>query len=133
MTSNRWQQSLSDLSNALDRLQEILSEPITKNSYVLDATIHRFEFCYELCWKTFKHLLAYDGQVDINSPREAFKQAYKRNWINDEELWLDMINDRNLTSHTYRQPTALEVYEDIKIFYPKLRETCELLKKQYVK
>lgn len=131
MTDMRWQQSLRDWGNALNRLEEMLNEPIDAKPYVLDATIHRFEFCYELCWKTLKYLLAHEGKTDINSPREVFKAAYSLHWIDNEELWIDMINSRNLTTHTYRESTAQEVYDDITSFYPALRNTYVTLQKKY--
>lgn len=85
----RWLQSIHDLERALNSLGEILDIPLHATEYVLDATVHRFEFTYELFWKTLRYLLIYDGQVGINSPREVFKAAYKRGWIHDEDVWLE--------------------------------------------
>ncbi len=131
MKEKRIKQSLKDFGKALDRLKEMLNEPIDANDYVLDATIHRFEFCYELCWKTLKFALERSGHVDSRSARDVFSKAYELDWINNEQLWIDMIDDRNLTSHTYQEPTAREVYEDIKSFYPELRKAYNFLNEKY--
>ena len=84
-----------------------------KNAVLLDGTIQRFEFTVELAWKTIKEYLEYEKFGEFNSPRSAIKEAYKINLIEDGEKWLDMLDDRNLTSHTYDENTAKEIYRNI--------------------
>ena len=76
---------------------------------VVDACIQRFEFCIELTWKTLKKCLAIEG-IEANTPRECIQQAYSIHWLDDETVWLSMLRDRNLTSHTYKEDLALEIY-----------------------
>ena len=112
MSEEKIQQSLTNLGRALARLQEALNEP-DSNSLVIDGTIQRFEFVIELFWKAFKRILSREG-IQVSTPRESIKQAYQVGWIEDEEAWLEMLRDRNETSHVYDEETARRIYESIK-------------------
>ncbi len=131
MTNPKAQQSLSNLSRALERLEEALSEPAT-NSLVVDGTIQRFEFVIKLFWKTFKRFLAYEG-VEAKTPRESLRQAYRVEWISDEAAWLEMLHDRNRTSHVYDEEMAEAIYARIRRNFPVLKRALRLLEKRYVK
>lgn len=112
MSEEKIQQSLTNLDRALTRLREALDEP-SSNSLVIDGTIQRFEFVIELFWKAFKRILDREG-IQVSTPRESIKQAYQIGWIEDEEAWLEMLRDRNETSHVYDEATARRIYESIK-------------------
>jgi nucleotidyltransferase substrate binding protein (TIGR01987 family) len=112
MSEEKIQQSLTNLGRALARLQEALDEPAS-NSLVIDGTIQRFKFVIELFWKAFKRILSREG-IQVSTPRESIKQAYQVGWIEDEEAWLEMLRDRNETSHVYDEATARRIYESIK-------------------
>jgi nucleotidyltransferase substrate binding protein (TIGR01987 family) len=79
MSEQKAQQSLENLRKALQRLQEALQES-SENSLIIDGTIQRFEFVFELYWKTFKRLLILEG-IETSTPREALKKAYEVRWI----------------------------------------------------
>jgi nucleotidyltransferase substrate binding protein (TIGR01987 family) len=102
------QEAIDYLNQALDRFDEALAIPMT-NPLAIDGTIQRFEFCFELSWKAIK-VVAFHFGADKRSPRDAIKAAYGFAWINDEALWLDILKDRNLSSHTYREDIARDVY-----------------------
>jgi nucleotidyltransferase substrate binding protein (TIGR01987 family) len=76
----------------------------------LDLIIKRFEFTYEMSWKTIKRLLSFLG-IEVKSPRETFKEAYAQGIIADEAIWLDMIEQRNLSSHVYDEYEVSEILE----------------------
>ncbi|OGT16730.1 MAG: hypothetical protein A3J49_04680 [Gallionellales bacterium RIFCSPHIGHO2_02_FULL_57_16] len=67
---------------------------------VLDVAVKRFEFTYEMAWKALKRFLDYLG-IDARAPRPVFKEAYAQGLLSDEQVWLDMIEMRNLSSHVY--------------------------------
>lgn len=113
MTEKRLKEKLNDYKNALERLKESLEMDISA-SIVLDGIIQRFEFSYELSWKIIKEYLEYQGIIEARTPRETFKEGFKSGIIDDGDAWMDMIQDRNLTSHTYSEKTALEIYKKIK-------------------
>ncbi|KIH77866.1 nucleotidyltransferase substrate binding protein, HI0074 family [Geoalkalibacter ferrihydriticus] len=118
-------QGLANLEKALKRLDEALREPDT-NSLVVDGTIQRFEFVIELYWKTLKRLLAVDG-ITANTPREALQKAFAAHWINDETAWLQMLRDRNGTSHLYDEAAARRIYAHIRQYFPELQKTFRFL------
>ncbi len=125
MNDPKAQQSLANLERALQRLEEALREPV-ENSLIVDGTIQRFEFVIELYWKTFKRLLAVEG-LTANTPREALQKAYAARWIDDETAWLQMLRDRNETSHIYDEATANRIYRNIRQNFPVLKETYRFL------
>jgi nucleotidyltransferase substrate binding protein (TIGR01987 family) len=125
MSSPKSKQSLLNLGSALERLREALQEPET-NSLSIDGTIQRFEFAIELYWKTLKRLLAEEG-IETKTPRESLQQAYQANWLKDETAWLQMLKDRNATSHIYDQATAKRIYRRIKKYFPEMEQTYNFL------
>ena len=116
MTDEILQLKREEYHKALTRLQTALQKERDDDDMVLDATIQRFEFTFELAWKLLKALLDYEG-IEANSPRSCIREAWKQHLIKDAELWLDMQTKRNLSSHTYNEATALEIYRSIKEKY----------------
>ncbi|MHA0110909.1 HI0074 family nucleotidyltransferase substrate-binding subunit, partial [Klebsiella pneumoniae] len=83
----------------------------TDQSEVVRAgVIQAFEFTFELFWKVFQSLALEQG-LSTASPKEALKAAFKLELISDETAWLDMLKDRNLTVHTYKEMLANEIYQ----------------------
>ena len=119
-------EKLSDFQSALSRLTEALSVDITTNSLFLDGIIQRFEFTYELCWKLMKAYLRHLG-VEANNPRDTFRESFKQHLILEKEAhrWFDMIDKRNLTTHTYHEKNALQVYAAVKNDYISLLKSFE--------
>lgn len=106
---------LENLNKALKRLKEAAAEMNENhsNDVIRDGLIQRFEFTYELAWKTTKDYLEDIGIMDKNSPKAVFKEAYGQKLIKNEEAWLYMIKDRNMTSHLYQEKMAKEIAERI--------------------
>ena len=98
---------LSSFEKALSKLSQALEAEKTELNR--DAAIQRFEFSYELMWKSIKKELAGEGLV-CQSPKSCFKEAFAQGWINDEKPWIEMLNDRNLTTHTYDEELAQKVF-----------------------
>jgi nucleotidyltransferase substrate binding protein (TIGR01987 family) len=123
MNDRALKQLFDDLGRSLDRLGEALTiaedEPLA-----VDGTIQRFEFTFELFWKAVRRLLAGQG-IEANSPKAVLQQAYRQGWLDDEERWLDVLKDRNLTSHTYREPLALVIYRRVPMHYAAMRAGYE--------
>lgn len=100
---------------ALETLQEAVFEK-NINPYVKDATIQRFEYTYELAWNLIKAVLKLKG-LELRYPRDIFAEAFSSGWINNAETWDDMIEDRNMTAHTYKARNADKVYSSIVSMY----------------
>lgn len=99
----RWQQRFENFKRAFFLLKETQELKLNQLSALeKEGIIQRFEFTLELAWKTLKDKMEFDGlQLDRISPKVVLKEAYQAKYINNIELWLEMINDRNLVSHTY--------------------------------
>ena len=104
---------LENLENATERLKAALEYDPLELDIVMDAVIQRFEFTFETAWKSVK-LAAKAVGYECKSPKGCLKLAYRMGWIKDEERWLELLEARNLTSHTYDQETAMDVYETVK-------------------
>jgi len=114
MKSDKLEKSLMNLKKATDRFAEALQEP--KSSIVMDATIQRFEFTYELMWKTLKIFLEDIHGIRAVSPRLVFKEAYSLSIIEHEDIFLEMIQSRNLLSHTYNEEQAEQIYKKCPLY-----------------
>lgn len=117
---------MTKLKKALLSLEAIYLQPNREDRINIDATIQRFEFTFELFWKTMKVFLNEKG-VEVNYPRDALKEAYASHFLEDETIWLGMIKDRNLTSHTYDVVLADEIFNRIKLYVPVFRQAFDKL------
>jgi nucleotidyltransferase substrate binding protein (TIGR01987 family) len=130
MLDRRSEQSLENLGNAIDRLRDALAES-PQNSLIVDGTIQRFEFVIELFWKTLQRLLEVEG-IRTTTPREALRQAFHIGWISDDLPWIEMIRDRNETSHLYDEQMALRIYANVQMNFPELERTYRFLQDRYL-
>ena len=105
---------LSYFQDALARLETGVEQAV--NELDKDGVIQRFEFTFELLWKSLKALLAYEG-IECYSPKSCIKEAFKAGKIPDDEIFLDMLEDRNLSSHIYDKHKSEEIFERIKRVY----------------
>ncbi len=117
---------LESLGSAIVRLREVLDLP--PSDVVRDAAIQRFEFCFELAWKAAQQRLRREG-LDCASPRSCLQAAYRQGWI-EEGPWLEMLGDRNLTSHTYDQSLAEQVFLRLPRHVPQLEALYESLRRE---
>lgn len=101
---------IAEFRRATGRLAEALAAG-DANPLFVDAAIQRFEFCVELAWKSLREVLARDHGVDVASPKPTLQEAYRLCLIDDEQVWLDMLRDHNLSAHTYREALAREIYQ----------------------
>ena len=105
-----------EYSNALARLQEALQEKET--DVVIDGVIHRFEFTFELAWKTMKDYLEYMGLSEkTGSPREVIQSSFSQGIIENGEVWIEIMLSRNSLSHMYDEKNSREIYNKIKDKY----------------
>lgn len=117
----RYEERKQELLKATERLKKALQEK--ENDIIIDGTLHRFEFTFELAWKTMKDYLEYSGIIDgIGSPREIIKTAFANGIIDDGENWIKMMLARNSLSHLYDEDKSREIYIEIKEIYISLFE-----------
>jgi len=100
----RWQQRFVNFEKALKQLTEAIKsngeEPI---DIIKEGIIQRFEFTHELAWKVMKDFLEYEGFQNVSGPRSATREAFNKDLISEGQVWMDMIESRNKTVHTYQE------------------------------
>lgn len=121
MLRDRLDERFNDFRKAFKRLKESTQIEI-ENDIVIDGVIQRFEFTFEQSWKLMKIYLEYEGIEELKSPRSTIKEAFKYELIEEGDAWIDMMIDRNKTSHVYDEETALQIYNSIKSNHVKLLE-----------
>jgi len=91
--------------------------------------IKSFEYTYELAWNTLKDFYEAQGESGLQGSKDVIRLAFKRGLIAEGKIWMDMVQSRVQTSHTYNELTARNVIEAIKTKYfaafLKLRQTLE--------
>lgn len=113
---DRFKERKKEFTNALERLMEALKEEETE--IVIDGVLHRFEFTFELAWKSMKDYLEYMGVINkVGSPREIIKSAFEYELIDKGGEWIKMMLACNTLSHLYDEATSREIYYDIKNEY----------------
>jgi len=125
MTADEYRASLAVFEAALARLEDALRQPETE--WTRDAAIQRFEFTFELAWKNVMRFARHEG-LDVASPRQAWRTALRLGWIGDDQIWLDMLEDRNRTSHTYNEQTAEEIFSRLPRYHAVLVQLLGQLK-----
>lgn len=117
----KWKQRFQSYCKALLQLESALQQ---KQFSVLekDGVIKRFEFTFELAWKTLQDKLYDDGYVGIKGPKPVIKQAFNNGIIKDGQEWIDMLTDRNNSTHLYDESAAVHIFDSIQNNYFKLLE-----------
>lgn len=108
---------LNNFIKALDRLEQGLLQYDEKNELLRDGIIQRFEFTFELAWKTLKEVFEDEGLIGLNSLKSVLREAFSAGIIENEKLWINMLKDRNSTSHMYSESNAIEICKNIKHKY----------------
>lgn len=119
----RFTERKQEYNNALNRLKEALQKE--DDDVIIDGILHRFEFTFELAWKTIKDYLEYMGISEkTGSPREVIQSAFKQGIIENGEIWIEIMLSRNSLSHLYDEKSSRDIYKKIKQNY--IKEFIEL-------
>ena len=133
----RWEQRFENYKKALKKLGEAVKLDAERPLSELErqGIIQAFEYTHELAWKVMQDFFVYQGNTEIRGSRDATRQAFSADLISDGDNWMEMIKNRNLTSHTYNEEISDEIYTNIiDRFYPlfvKFQETMERIKLQH--
>ena len=124
----RWQQRFQNLDRAFGQLTSAVDQISELSDLEKEGLVQRFEYTFELSWKTLKDYLAGNG-VEAKFPRDVVKQAFHYEIIGDGEIWMDMLEKRNLIAHTYNEENfKLAVSAIVSGYYPALKQLHNHLK-----
>jgi len=112
----RWQQRFANYCKALEQL-ELFFAPPALNAREQQGLIKAFEYTFELAWNTLRDLLRSQGNATLIGSRDTLREAFRLELIEDGESWMLMIQDRNLTSHTYNRSTADDIAANVNSRY----------------
>lgn len=111
----RWVQRANSFEKAFARLEAAvkLAEQRELSDLEAQGLIQGFEYTHELAWKTLKNFLEAQGIVNLYGSRDTTRAAFRNGLLENGEIWMDMVDKRNLTSHTYDEETAAQVVSTI--------------------
>ena len=111
----RWIQRFANFQSALAQLKDGVDTFNSRDLSLLEkqGLIHAFEFTHELAWNVLKDYFEYRGNFNIKGSRDASREGFRYALVNDGNLWMQMIETRNLTSHIYDKQTAEDIVQTI--------------------
>lgn len=128
MESIRWKSRYQSYHKALLQLKKAVTQT-TLSDLEQEGLIQRFEFTFELAWKTLQDLLLFRGYLDIVGPRPVLEQSLKDGFLKNSAGWARMLKSRNETSHTYDEITSRRIAIEIQTeYFPLLKDLDEKLK-----
>jgi len=123
----RWLQRFSNFKKAFNQLDSAvqLSEERELSDLEKQGLIQAFEYTYELSWNMIRDYFRWQGNTGITGSRDAIREAFANGLIEDGDGWMQMLKDRNRTSHTYNEETAQEILKNILQLYHPLFVTLQ--------
>lgn len=118
---------LKDALRSLETLHAIMDEPFSV--IVRDAAIQRFEYTFEAFWKFVKEYLRIEEKIIAHSPKQCFRELFTLGIITEDEniKFLEMTDERNMTSHTYKEEVANIIYGHLKKYSELIKKTISRL------
>nr|WP_300129939.1 HI0074 family nucleotidyltransferase substrate-binding subunit [uncultured Butyricicoccus sp.] len=112
---------------AVQRLEEAVQDYHQYHmESIRDGMIQRFEFCFELAWKSLKEYMTEQGVSDLQFPKQVLQEAYAAGLIDDQAIWLEMLRSRNSMSHIYDDELATRIAQRIDaVFLPVLQTLAQ--------
>ena len=126
----RWKQRFQNYQKALLTVKNAVSLASSRELSDLEkqGLIQGFEFTFELAWNVMKDYLEEQGITGIIGSKNAVRHAFNKGLIEDGGIWMDMIEARNVSSHTYHEETAEKLFKKItKDFYNQLEAFANIM------
>jgi len=129
MTKTRFKQRFENFEKAYHLLEKTVKKT-SLSELERGGMIQFFEISFELAWKMLKDYLESEGYT-VDSPRDALKQGFQINLIENGHVWMQALEDRNLTTHTYDEKTSLKVEKMIReTYFPAVKQLYDTLKQK---
>lgn len=111
----RWKQRLNNFRRAFSQLDEAVALMAQRELSKLEkqGVIQAFEYTYELGWNLLRDYLRWQGTVELTGSRDTVREAFSVGLVKEGETWMNMLQDRNRTSHTYNEATAESILANI--------------------
>lgn len=128
--SIRWKQRFKNFEKAFLQFEKAINSFEDLDNLSKDGLIQRFEYTLELAWKTLKDYLEAE-EVIAKTPKSTIKNAFQIDIINNGELWINMLEDRNLMAHTYNETNFNIALNNIhNKYYFEIKELYTFLKNE---
>lgn len=127
--AKRWQERYELYQKAVNQLEKGLATYPDLNELEKDGVIQRFEFTFELAWKTLQDYFAQaGGYTDVRGPRIVLKQATQDSLTDNGYTWLKMLESRNELTHVYDEEGSRRILDDVAVVYlPLLKELAQTI------
>lgn len=126
----RWKQRFQNFNKAFLQFSDAVSSVDKLSVLEKEGMVQRFEYTFELAWKTLKDFLEAKN-VDAKYPRDVIKKAFEYEIIEDGETWLEMLEQRNLMAHTYSEEIFTKAVQMIcGKYYQAVKQVYEFLQKE---
>lgn len=123
----RWQQRFQNFQKAFVQFDEAVNRINALSDLEKEGLVQRFEYTFERAWKTMKDYLEAQD-VEVKFPREAIKKGFQYEIITEGEMWLEMLESRNLMAHTYDEEVfQTAVHRIAADFYPEIKQLYNYL------
>lgn len=113
---SRFQERIENFNKAFGFYQEAVKEFDTSKVLTHLALVQAYEICFELAWKCLKDYLQEKG-IEVSYPKDTIKEAFNKNTLENGQLWIDMLNARNATSHEYNMEKVSKYLTEISTTY----------------
>ncbi|MFN3800360.1 nucleotidyltransferase substrate binding protein [Belliella pelovolcani] len=128
----RWKQRFENYQKAFSQLKSAIEDNgVNPIDIIKEGILQRFEFTHELAWKVMKDYLEFEGIQNITGSRSATREAFNIGLIQKGQIWMDMIESRNKTVHTYNQDVLIvefkKVVEDYFVLFDAFEEKMKSL------
>jgi len=118
---------LKDFQKAIEKLEKVLK--LKKTEINRDSAIKRFELCFDLAWKSMKELAKKEG-IECYSPRECLRTSFQLKIIDPNKKWFEMLDNRNLTVHLYKEEMADRIYLKLPVYLEILKDLLNKIKQK---
>lgn len=127
----RWKQRFQNFEKAFLQLKKGVKLFENLDELSKEGLIQRFEYTLELAWKTIKDYLESEDEIIAKSPKSAIKNAFQIDLIDNGELWINMLQDRNLMSHTYNEDNFNKALNNItNLYFAEIEKLYNFLKNE---
>lgn len=126
----RWKQRFQNFEKAFLQLQKAINSFENLDDLSKEGLIQRFEYTFELAWKTLKDYLE-SKEMIAKFPRDVIKNAFQTELIDNGELWINMLKERNLMAHTYDEENFKKALNNITdLYFSEIEKLYRMLKNE---